>query len=101
MQVRLPPGIGFKIFSGMFGKQNVAGITAIHYPLRHVDSGPGHVCPIVDILNQIDWAAMDSHPQLQLRMILQRVCDLERALRRRFGAIAKNQRHSVPRWQGN
>ena len=54
MQVLLPPGIGFEIFSGMFGKQNVAGITAIHYPLRHVDSGPGHVCPIVDILNQID-----------------------------------------------
>ena len=48
----------------MFGKQNVAGIAAIHHSLGHVDAGARNVCPIVDISKKIDRPAMDSHAQL-------------------------------------
>ena len=79
-----------EVFSDVFGNQNVTGIAAIHYALRQVDSRSGNIRSIVDIRNHIDWTAMDSHPQSQLRILLHRVRDLEGALRRRFGGIAKN-----------
>src|SRR2546422_10273121 len=79
----------------MFRKQNMSGITAIHYPLRQVDSSSGKVCLLVYVGDFIDWSAMDPHPELEFRVILQRLCNLERALDRRLRTIAKNQCHPV------
>ena len=88
----------FEILGDVFGNQNVTGIAAIHYSLRQVNSRSGDIRSIVKVSNHIDWAAMNSHPQWQLRIFLHCVCDLEGALRRRFGAIAKNQRNAVASW---
>src|SRR6266480_3059550 len=79
----------------MFGEQNVAGIAAIHHPLRHVDPGTGEIGPFVYINKTADWPAVNSHPKLQARMFLERMADLNRALRRRFRARVKDQRHPV------
>src|SRR5207237_847228 len=88
----------FEVFGDVFGKQNVTGIAAIHHTLRNIDSRSGNVRSIVEVSNHIDWAAMDSHPQSQLWILLHRARDLEGALCRRFGAIAKNQRDAVASW---
>ena len=43
MHMGMPPPILFKIVGHMFGKKNVAGIAAIHHPLRDVDARAGDV----------------------------------------------------------
>ncbi len=32
-----------EVFRDVLGKENVAGVTAIHHPLGHIDAGAGHV----------------------------------------------------------
>ena len=59
----------FQIFRHMFGDEDVTGIATIHHPLRDVNPSTSNVCPIIDIGNLIDWAAMHSHPYLDMRMI--------------------------------
>ena len=98
VQERSPLLVFFKVFSHMLGKQNVAGVTAIHHPLRQVDSSARKVGAFVYIDNPANWAAVDSHPKLQTGMFLKRPADLHRALRRRFRTSVKDQRHPVPRW---
>src|SRR4029077_12402865 len=79
----------------MFGYKDVAGIAAIQNPLRDVDSRPGHVCFVVNIGHSIDRAAVNSHPQLDLRMLLQRFADLERTSHWLFRTLEKQERHPV------
>ena len=69
MQKRSPLFVLFEIFSDMFGKQNVPGIAAIHHPLRDVKPGARKIRAIIHIDHAADWSAMDSHAQLQARMI--------------------------------
>ena len=41
VQKRSPLVVFFQIFGHMFGEQDVPGVTAIHHPLRHVQTGSG------------------------------------------------------------
>ena len=95
MQERPPMFVLFQIFGHVFGEQDVAGIAAIHHPLRHVDAGAGDVGSLIDVGDLIDRAAVDSHPKLNRGMTLQRLRNLHRALHRRLGIGAENQRHAV------
>ena len=60
--MRLPEAVLRKIVRNALRHQNVSGIAAIHDSLGHVDSGAGHVGPVVDIFNLIDRAAVHTHP---------------------------------------
>jgi hypothetical protein len=62
----------------MFRQKDVTGITTFHHPLRDVNPGTSDVCPIIDIGNLIDRTAVHSHPQLNVRMILQCLAYLQR-----------------------
>ena len=44
----------------------VTRVTAIHHPLRHVDPGAGYVRAVVHVHDQIDRAAVDSHPEFNI-----------------------------------
>ena len=79
VQMRLPMSVLFEIFGDMFGQQDVTGVAAVHYSLRHVDSSPGDIRPLVDINNSADRTAVYAHAQPQFWMFLERPADLERA----------------------
>ena len=95
MQKRAPLFVVFEVFSDVLGKENVAGVAAIHYPLRDVEASARKIGPFVYIRNGADWPAVDSHPKLQARMLLERAADLHGALRRRFRIRVKYQRHPI------
>jgi hypothetical protein len=76
-------------------QKNMPRIAALQNPLRDVDSRPGHVCFLVNIGHWINRAAVNSHPQLDMRMLLQRFADLERTSHRFFRAMEKQERHPV------
>src|SRR5690242_5843602 len=85
----------------MLRKQNVTGISAIHYSLRDVDSCSGNGCSIVDVGHHIKRPTVNTHPELQLWMTLECLSDLQRTLCRCFRAVTKDQRHAVAAWQCN
>ena len=68
VQKQLPMPMLLQIFGDMFGKQNVPGIAAIHHPLRHINSRPGHAGLIVYIDNCAHRTAVHAHSQGQIRM---------------------------------
>src|SRR6266480_6207582 len=61
VQVRLPVAILSEVVRHMFGQQNMSGIAAIHYPLRHVDSGSRYVGAVIHIADLIDRATVNAH----------------------------------------
>src|SRR5438046_3877290 len=71
------------------------GVTAGHYPLRHIEASSGEIRSTSHIHHTTDWPAVYSHPKLQPRMFLERAADLHRALCRCFGTGVKDQRHPV------
>src|SRR6266516_6851005 len=76
VQVRLPGPVLGQIFRYMPGQKNMPGIAAIDDTLRHVDPRSGDVRLVVNIGDLIHWAAVHSHPQLDMRMLLQFSADL-------------------------
>ena len=46
------------------GEKDVPGVAAIHHPLRHVDSGPREVGPLVYVGHSAHRSAVDSHSKL-------------------------------------
>src|SRR5438046_6855368 len=78
-QPRRPlPGMD-QIIRYMLGEKNVAGVAAIHYPLRHVDAGPGDVGAPAHVGHLAHRSAVNAHPHGKLRMFLKRLRNLERA----------------------
>ena len=73
----------------------MAGVTAIHDALSHVDASPGHVGPVVHISHPAHRSAMNAHPYFQLRMTSQRLARLHRTSDGRVWGGGKRQRHSV------
>ena len=101
MQERPPPVVLFQIFRHMFGDEDVAGISTIHHPLCHVDSCSSDVLALVDVGHFIDRATVNSHAERDPRMLFQGPGDFQGALRGRFRAVAKDQRHPIARRQTN
>src|SRR5207248_976118 len=96
MQERPPTGVMLKIFSHMFGEQNVSRITAIHDTLRDVDACPRNICFFVDVGDFTYRSAVNSHSNREWqRSASQRLADLQCALRRRFRTVSEDQGHSV------
>ena len=59
-----------QIFGDPLGKKDVPCIAAIHHPLCNVNSSACNVRSTIDIPNFIDRPAVNSHPKLQLRILL-------------------------------
>src|SRR6266566_6423586 len=98
VQVWLPVAVLGQIFRHMPGQKNMPGIAAIEHPLRDIYSGSCKVCFVVYIGDSADWAAVNSHPHLNVRMILQRSADLKSTSHRFFRAMQEKERHPVSRW---
>src|SRR5438128_11651904 len=79
----------------MPGQKNMPGIAAIQDALCHVDPRSRNVCLVVNIGDLIHWAAVHSHPKLDMRMLLQCSADLERTSHRLFRTVEEKERHSV------
>ena len=78
MKTGLPTRIVFQIFRNMSGEENVAGIAAIHHPLRDVDPRACDVRLFVQISDFIDRTAVNAHPDAKLGIALERLSDLHR-----------------------
>src|SRR5437867_10244893 len=98
VQERLPLPVLRQILRHMPRQKNMPGIAAIQHPLRDIDSGPCNVWLVVHIGDPIDRATVNSHPHLDVRMILQRSANLERTSHRFFRAAEKKERHPVSAW---
>src|SRR6266550_8751697 len=79
----------------MPGQKNMPGIAAIDHTLRDIYSSPSKVCLVVNIGDSIDRAAVNPHPYLNVRMILQGPANLERTPHWLFRTMKKKQRHPV------
>src|SRR5437763_1736185 len=95
MQMRTPAFVIFQILGHAFAQQDVTSITAIHHPLRNVNSRTRDIGSLVYIGHFIHQAAVNSHSNLKLRMAFKRLRNFQRALCRSFRTLAKNQRHAV------
>ena len=82
----------------MLRQENMSGIATIHDPLRHIESRSSHVDPVVNVIDLIDRAAVNSHSYLNVWRIFQRLADFQRTLRGLFRTAKKNQRHPVSGW---
>ncbi len=98
VQVRLPLPVLGQIFRYMARQKNMPGIAAIHDALCHVDPRSRDVRLVINIGDLIHWAAVHSHPQLDMRMLLQRFADLERTSHRLFRTVEEKERHPVSAW---
>ena len=95
VQERSPLLVFFEVFSHVPGKENVPGVAARHDPLRNVNSCPGEIGLIIYIRDRIDWAAMNTHAQFELRSVLQFLADFQGALDGCFRIIRENEHYSV------
>src|SRR6266536_5633847 len=97
MQVRLPVGVFFEIFSDVLREQNVSGIAAVHDPLCRGDAGASHVRFSGCVDHPTDRSTVYAHSQLKFRMLLESAAYFQRTFNRRFRAMIKNQRDAVAR----
>ncbi|HEX4667237.1 MAG TPA: hypothetical protein VH207_11605 [Chthoniobacterales bacterium] len=99
MQSRTPLAILAEITCHPFGHKDVAGIAAIHHALGHVYTRARDVRAPAHVRDLAHRSAVNAHAHRQLRVLLERFGNLERAARRLFRAMSKDQRHSITRWQ--
>ena len=95
VQERSPLLVFFEILGDMLREENVSGIPAIHHPLRRVKTSTGKIWTIIHVHHSAHWSAVNSHAQLEMRMLLERAADLYRALRGRFRTCVKHQSHPI------
>ena len=72
VKLRRPLAVLHQVVSDSSRKKNMAGIPAIHYPLRHVDSNACDIRSSADISDFTDRPAMNAHPDKNTRTLLQR-----------------------------
>ncbi len=72
-------------------------VAAIQHPLGDVDPSSSKVCLVVHIGDSVDGATVNSHPHLDLRMLLQSPANLKSTSHRFFRAMEEKERHSVSR----
>ena len=82
VQLALPMRVLRKIFGYAFRNEDVPGIRAIHDAPGNVNAATGDVRAVIDVADGVDWAAVDTHPQMNVRMTAQCFADFERALHR-------------------
>jgi hypothetical protein len=94
------PGMN-QIIRHVLGEKNVAGVAAIHHPLRHVDAGPGDVGASAHVGHLAHRSAVDAHAHRKFRVFLERFGNLERAPGRFLRAVMEDQGHPITGWQPN
>jgi hypothetical protein len=95
MQVRLPMPVFAQVLRHVRRQKNMSGVTAIQHSLGNIYSRTSNVRFLVNIGNSIDRTAVNSHPQPDARMILQRLANLERTPGRFFRTMEENERHPI------
>jgi hypothetical protein len=95
VQTSLPVPILSQIFRSVCRQKNMARIATIQYSLRHIDSCPCDVRFLINIRDSVDRTAVNAHPQLDARMILQCSANLERTPGRFFRTAEENERHPI------
>src|SRR6266568_928739 len=90
----LPMAVLFQVLGHMFRDQDMPGITAIHHPLRDVDSGTRNVGATTYVHHATDRPALNSHAHLQPRMFACSAADLERAFHWSFRRYAEIPPHA-------
>ena len=95
VQVRSPFRVVLKVFGDVFRKKNVPGVSAIHYPLRNINPGSRYVRALIYIGDLVNRSAVDAHSNLELRVFLKRLTNLQSAAHRLFRAVSKDQSHPV------
>ena len=89
MQGRLPYAHLIKHIGHGFRNQDMAGIAAVHHPLRDVDAAAGHVECGIDVFHSIHRAGMNSHAQVKLWPSPQGAVKLQSAAHRGFHIAKK------------
>jgi hypothetical protein len=95
MQARLPMPVLAQVLRHVRGQENMSGIAAIHDALRQINSRTGYVRFLVYIRDSVDRTAVNSHPQQDLRLLLQGSADLESTSRRFFRTVEESERHPI------
>ena len=95
MQVRLPVSIFRQIRGDTLTHQYVPGIAQSHYALSNVNPNTGNVRLVVHVPNLIHRTAVDSHPQSNLRMVLQGRGNFHGAMHRFFWTLKEDKSHPV------
>src|SRR5438270_13952318 len=95
MQKRPPALVRVQVVGNMLGEQDVSGISAIHHSLRHVDSSTRDIHSVGHVHHPADWSAVNTDPNLQVRMSFERATNLDGTLRGFLRALIEDQRHSV------
>src|SRR4029450_10044041 len=95
VQVRLPVPVLGQIFRYVPGQKDMPAIAAIHHPLRDIYSRSCKVRLVINIGDSVDWATVNSHPHLNMRMIIKGPANLESTSHRFFRAAKEKEGHSV------
>ena len=83
MQLSRPLPVLHQVIGDALRKQDMTGIAAIHYPLRHVNTGAGDVGAAVDVDDFTDRPAMNPHAHQNLWMMhFERLRNFQGASRR-------------------
>src|SRR4051812_35643126 len=90
------PGTGLRqVLRRSFGQKDMAAIGAIHHSLGDIDSSAGNIGAVVHVRDFVYWTAVNTHPELEFRIIPKHFADFDRALHRRLRTVEKNQGHSI------
>src|SRR5207248_11785997 len=76
-------------------EKHVAGVAAIHHPLRHVNAYASNVTLIIYIADWIHRAAVNPHSQLQLWVLTQLAPNPQRTTDRHIHGGEEGQHHSI------
>jgi hypothetical protein len=89
VQIR-PQFLGFAQQAGVrLRHEDVAGISAIHHPLREVDAGAGDVVAAIDIPHTENGAAVQADAEAKARALAKGRDDLTGRAKRRTGLIVE------------
>src|ERR1041384_4343455 len=95
VQVGTPLSRLRQIFSRALRHKNMSRISAIHDLLRHVNASACNICPVINVLNLIDRAAMNPHPQFELWMFSYLFRNGDGAINWCFRTVTEDKRHSI------
>ena len=96
MQERSPAFVFRQVLSHMTGKKNVTGVSAIHHPLRNINTGSRYIGAVIYIGDLVYGAAVDTHSNPKFGIIPERLTNLQSTAHWLFRAVSKDQSHPVP-----
>ena len=79
----------------------MAGVAAIEHALSDVNACSGDINAVVHVRDLVNGTAVNSHPHLNLRMVLECLRYFQRATRRLLEIFEEQQRHPIAGRQAN